>query len=1043
MIDGAPKIDSRGAAEVADRARELLARFAPEWNRTADDPLTSALIAIFARYAEIVIQRLNQAPQKNFMAFLDLLGASLAPPQPARVPVTFSLSAGSAADSAVPAGTQVAAAPGEGETDPVIYETERELVVTAAQLNALFTLVPERDEYADRSSLVSAPSAGGEPLFEGRTQGQTWIDHIFFLGDREFFSARRLEDVKLKMVFDRVVEDEMEIRWERLDAEGWKEITTLGVAPNTVEQTFDLGELGPIPLARIAKMENRWARGRLLTPITSSTDQQAGKVRAGRLPTITELSLEGKIRGAGAPAERSFANQFPLDTSREFYPFGEKPKLGDAWLIAHPEAFSHAGVRVTIGISVANTVMNGSPELKWEFWDGKVWRPLNRVAAEPQNGEVWDTTANLTRSGTVTLQLPGPSVSREINGVDGSWLRARLAAGDYGKEASYRLKTPGNPENGYLLIPATFAPPIIGPLQISYDGTKESEQIAKFACNNSILSFPDDGQTLDRYDQAAKLPFKPFRAVSETTMGGETRPTFYLGFTAAPGSGFPRRAISLYFSLIEPLFGSVITQETGRPELTWEYWDGERWNKLLVNDGAAALTRPGMVEFLPPADFAMRMKFNRSLYWVRVRWEKGAYRVAPRARRILLNTTTAIQAVSVRGEILGSSDGSRNQTFRATRAPILDGPQLEVREPELPSAAEQREIRALEGEDAIAIIPDAAGRPQEIWVRWHEAQDLYQSRPRDRHYVLDHLTGEVRFGDGVSGLIPPIGMSNLRLARYRAGGGLAGNRPAGAIAQLKTTVPYVDRATNHEAAAGGADAESLDSLIERAPRTIRHNYRAVTIEDFEDVAILAAPEIARAKCVPLLDLIENPLLAEGATPGKLSVIIVPRSTAPKPLPSLELIRRAQEHLDAHSTPTARVRVTGPLYLRVEVEVDVAVVRFEAAGAVEHAIRQRLAAFLHPLTGGLDGKGWEFGRAPQLSDLYALIEAAPGVDHIVRLQDPKESLDETDQAWLNALLGRNETTVKDVKDTGRFLVYSGAHTINLELSEESFMSRATP
>jgi hypothetical protein len=201
------------------------------------------------------------------------------------------------------------------------------------------------------------------------------------------------------------------------------------------------------------------------------------------------------------------------------------------------------------------------------------------------------------------------------------------------------------------------------------------------------------------------------------------------------------------------------------------------------------------------------------------------------------------------------------------------------------------------------------------------------------------------------------------------------------------------------------------------------------------MAILAAPEIARAKCVPLLDLIENPLLTEGATSGKVSVIIVPRSTAPKPLPSLELIRRAQEHLDAHSTPTARVRVTGPLYLRVEVEVDVAVVAFEAAGAVEQAIRQRLAAFLHPLTGGLDGKGWEFGRAPQLSDLYGLIEAAPGVDHIVRLREPNESLDVTDQAWLNALLGRSETTVQDVKDTGRFLVYSGSHTINLELSEE--------
>jgi Baseplate J-like protein len=1027
MIDGSPKIDSRSAAEVADKVRDLLNGFATGWNKNANDPLASALIAIFARYAEIVIQRLNQVPRKNFMAFLDLLGASLLPPQPARAPLTFSLAASSAADGVVPAGTQVAAPPGEGEAEPVIYETERELIVTAAQLNAMFVLVPERDAYADRSSLVSAPVAGGEPLFEG----QRPIDHIFYLGDREFFSTHRLRDVKLMMTFDHVVEDEMEIQWDHWDGAGWRKIITLGINPNTAEQAFDLGELGPIPLSGIAKMENRWVRGWLLTPITLSTDRQAGKVRAGQLPTITELKLEGKIVGAGAPAEHSFANQFPLDTSREFSPFGERPKLGDAWLLAHPEAFSHAGVKVALDISIANKVTNGSPELKWEFWDGKVWQPLNGVTGEPQRGEMQDTTANLTKSGTVILQLPGPSVPREINGVVGSWLRVRLAQGDYGEEASYRLKTPGKPEDGYLLTPATFASPIIGPLQIDYDGTKESEQIATFAYNNFVLSFPDSDKTLPPSDRAAKLPFNPFRTVSGTSMGGEARPTFYLGFRVPQGSNFPQRTISLYFGLIEPLFGEVITRETGRPELTWEYWDGAHWKRLLVNDDSAALTRSGLVEFLPPADFARRRKFGRARYWLRVRWEKGSYRVAPRARQLLLNTTMGVQAATVRGEILGSSDGSKSQAFRATRAPILDGPQLEVREPELPSAAEQREIRALEGEDAITIIPDAAGRPQEIWVRWHEVPDFYDSQPRHRHYVLDHLTGEIRFGDGLSGLIPPIGAGNLRLARYRTGGGRAGNRPAGAIVQLKTTVPYVDSVTNREAAAGGADAESLDSLIERAPRAIRHNNRAVTVEDFEDMAMLASPEVARAKCVPLLNLSENPLLLEGTTPGEVSVIIVPRSTAPKPLPSLELIRRVQEHLDAHATPTARVRVTGPLYLRVEVEVDVAIASFEGAGAVEQAIRQRLAAFLHPLTGGLDGKGWEFGRAPHLSDLYALIEAVPGVDHIIRLQEPVEGLDDADAAWLNASLGKSVTTVKEVKGTGRFLVYSGAHTINLK------------
>ena len=40
----------------------------------------------------------------------------------------------------------------------------------------------------------------------------------------------------------------------------------------------------------------------------------------------------------------------------------------------------------------------------------------------------------------------------------------------------------------------------------------------------------------------------------------------------------------------------------------------------------------------------------------------------------------------------------------------------------------------------------------------------------------------------------------------------------------------------------------------------------------------------------------------------------------------------------------------------------------------------MAAFLHPLTGGPDGDGWAFGRGVFISDVAAVLEAIPGVDH---------------------------------------------------------------
>ncbi len=175
MAIPAPPVDSRTATDITRQINDLLALYAPAWKAQYHDPVTgkllwtdplgTALIGIFSRFAELIIQRLNQVPDKNFLAFLDLLGEARLPPQPALVPLTFSLASGSASDAVVPAGTQVAAPPAEGETAPVIFKTERELVVTAAQLVSLFTRDPEQYRYADYSALLSSAPPLPVPVF--------------------------------------------------------------------------------------------------------------------------------------------------------------------------------------------------------------------------------------------------------------------------------------------------------------------------------------------------------------------------------------------------------------------------------------------------------------------------------------------------------------------------------------------------------------------------------------------------------------------------------------------------------------------------------------------------------------------------------------------------------------------------------------------------------------------------------------------------------------------------------------------------------------
>jgi hypothetical protein len=628
-----------------------------------------------------------------------------------------------------------------------------------------------------------------------------------------------------------------------------------------------------------------------------------------------------------------------------------------------------------------------------------------------------------------------------LNGVNSFWLRVRIASGNYGEEASYQRDTSG----GYTVVPASFIPPLINSIAIEYSV-------------NTLLSSPDAIATYNNFSYQFLSPissgsstlFEPF---TPFTPIADAQPTLYLGFSLPPKrSTFPNRTLSLYFHLAQVLYqphsntSSSSFSSRSPTRLIWEYCSStnQQWEKLIVQDDTATLTRSGVVEFLPPADFVATQDFNQAtpLYWLRVYCdrESSQFACAPQLNRILLNTTIAIQAATIANEILSSSDGTPNQTFQTMRSPILVGEYLEVREPDIPSAEEQAALQKIDGKDAITVIRDTTGRPLEIWVRWQAMPDFYGSGPRDRHYVIDRITGTLSFGDGVNGMIPPIGTNNLRMRRYQTGGGTAGNQSANAIVQLRTTIPYVATVTNPEPATGGADAQTIDSVIQQAPRTVRHGGRAVTFEDYEDLAMQATPAVARAKCVPLLNLYADPeaiqnapvqldqnnaIAFSGKAPGQVSIIIVPRSSDPQPIPSMALIAQVQDYLETYAIATATIWVVGPLYVEVSVTADIVPTSLDIANAVEQAVQQALIDFLHPLTGGFDRKGWAFGRLPYKSDFYRLLESIPGVDRVRFLQI---SPDITNPASI-------QPEVQAKLDTQRFLVFCGDRTITLSFDSD--------
>lgn len=428
----------------------------------------------------------------------------------------------------------------------------------------------------------------------------------------------------------------------------------------------------------------------------------------------------------------------------------------------------------------------------------------------------------------------------------------------------------------------------------------------------------------------------------------------------------PRSSITLYVVIDSK-------QESNDPEyLSWQYSSSkDGWSDLAVDDETNHFTRSGFLSYIPPADFSQADQG----FCIRVIKGKNArYNI----RQIHLNTTRAIQAISVRNEVLGSSNGSERQAFNTARHPILAGPnkpRLEVRDP-------------------------ASAPAEEHWISWEEKPDFFTSGPQDRHYVINHVKGEIIFGDGHHGMIPPLGKRNIRMAYYQTGGGLAGNQPIGSIVNLKTTIPYVKSVVNYFPATGGTDPETISALKERVPCSLRHQGRAVTLEDYEDLAKEASREVARAKCVQL-------------SPGSVQLTIVPSTADPQPRPTTDLRALIHDFLAKHCDPSATLEITDPVYIEIEVATKVAVIFQAQPSIIKKSIEQRIAGFLHPLTGGFDGLGWEFNRKPYRSDLYRVLESLAEVEYVHSLE----------------ILEKSPRLSNDQPKP--FLISSGIHTVTIQ------------
>jgi hypothetical protein len=712
----------------------------------------------------------------------------------------------------------------------------------------------------------------------------------------------------------------------------------------------------------------------------------------------------------GADPEFQRGTAFKVDAGRP-----ELVVLGEHWHVKPPVAGGKVKFIVdgtlgkwTVQLGDAST----NPELSWEYWNGKGWWGLDVTL---------DATLNLKKSGAVRFDVPADIASSDWAGKTNHWIRARLIGGDYGREKiTTKSKTVGDvTEQTIDRSLEGIRPPSVVKLHISYrvcegvqppfvlaqdSGSIRDQSDANRTAGAIVDAFVPLGVTLGRLANAqaaaededecppeCQCHGQPAETAGTTpavvpsaapvTARSATGRSILIGLTAAPSEA-PVNILLLV---------DAERDHTVLAPMTIEALVADRFVPIVAEDKTRALGESGLLSMTFAVKPTPRELFGRTLTWLRLTPAAGGTGTEwkPTLRGAYLNAVWAGATETLTRELLGSSDGAPNLTFTLARPPVLhDTLELRVKEP-----LGDEDRAALRRGDERRVLSDVEELPGD-WVLWTRVLDPGDESPSARVYALDEATGEIRFGDGLHGAIPPVGRDSIVAFSYqRTEPGAPGSDivPANGVTartafNLVSPVESVEAVIAADQAAGGAPPESDDRVLRFGFARLRHRKRAVSARDLEDLALGSSPEIVQARCLVRGD--------------RVRLVVVMRGKGPQP--SAAQIRELRRLLLDAAPPLLAalnaLRIEGPVVRRLRTDLDLRVSTLDHAGAVAQEVKKRLIGLFDPATGGADKDGWALGENPTEGDIALALIDTPRLDSIAGASLREYRRDGREGAW---------------------------------------------
>lgn len=304
---------------------------------------------------------------------------------------------------------------------------------------------------------------------------------------------------------------------------------------------------------------------------------------------------------------------------------------------------------------------------------------------------------------------------------------------------------------------------------------------------------------------------------------------------------------------------------------------------------------------------------------------------------------------------------------------------------------------------------------------WTQVDSLRDSESTDTHFETtlneDHQL-LVRFGDGIHGQRLPTGTNNLIL-QARFGVGIEGNLPAASLNKLKKPHPLVESVIQPEAATGGGDLETGESLRELAPASVLTLERAVSIADYGHIAQRHA-SIWQARSYALPD---TPRATD-----RVEVVLVPAGGGAL---SPDFKTNMKTYLEGFSRPGVWVHIEGYqailLDLRIKLRVDI-----NAYDGDKIAELVRIS-----LLDSFSLQKAVLAKPLYLSRVYQVVEAVEGVENVDVFINPDGFVDENLSGTVPAdVFYGDDNTLRRLTPGNRQLIYLNADLIAPNINWEA-------